>query len=238
MISYLDEVNFSVFSVKETGTPYLALTDRHLQALWFEQRPLLPLTTADGTPLKVLNPGSWNTGEGPAFLNAHICLGEKELKGNIVVSSSLLTQEEGILFVTFDGPASYFPLEKSLFLHSFIAEPIADWFATIDLDRYPYKQYSQTGHCQSFFASLPEKRIAQILSSAAEWHTQQEKTSPVDPEKTNYLKKRFFGESPKGNLLADPQLQKGALQLHNDYCQHYGEDCLGCPFVKRANFVG
>ena len=32
----------SLFLLKETGTPYLALTERHLQILWFEQKALSP----------------------------------------------------------------------------------------------------------------------------------------------------------------------------------------------------
>jgi hypothetical protein len=55
--------------------------------------------------------------------------------------------------------------------------------------------------------------------------------------KSRYLKHRFFGETPKGNLLKKTEIQQGAYQLHRDFCVHYEASCKGCPFVEKYQKV-
>ena len=55
----------------ERGTPEI-LTERHLQALWFDREMRPPILNAsDGTEIRVVDPGIWNQGPGPDF---HSCV--------------------------------------------------------------------------------------------------------------------------------------------------------------------
>lgn len=51
--------------------------------------------------------------------------------------------------------------------------------------------------------------------------------------KTKYLTHRFFGDTPKGQLLNKTNMEQGAYQLHRDFCMHFEASCEGCPFVER-----
>ena len=53
------------------------------------------------------------------------------------------------------------------------------------------------------------------------------------PGKSYYLIHRFFGDTPKGDLLRKAQIEQGAYQLHKDFCVHFEASCEGCPFVER-----
>lgn len=55
--------------------------------------------------------------------------------------------------------------------------------------------------------------------------------------KIKYLNQRFFGESPKLNILKKASVAQGAYQLHHDFCLHYESSCHGCPFVERFKNV-
>ena len=166
-------------------------------------------------------------------------IGKHAQRGNIVVSASLLPKEPAILYVTFEYSPLKVPLSQSIFLQNFLTEPLDKWMASVDLDAYPYKQFQEVGRCAGeLFAHISEERIIQILTSAAQWRKTQGSSDPLDLAKLDYLKHRFFSSSKQGEILNEPLLNEGAQQLHKDYCQHYGGDCAGCPFVKRTNFVG
>lgn len=55
--------------------------------------------------------------------------------------------------------------------------------------------------------------------------------------KTRYLTHRFFGDTPKGEILNKACTEQGAYQLHRDFCLHYEASCEGCPFVDRYKLV-
>lgn len=54
-----------------------------------------------------------------------------------------------------------------------------------------------------------------------------------DSGKVSYLSHRFFGDTPKKQLLKSQISQQGALQIHRDFCMHYEASCVGCPFVEQ-----
>ena len=72
-------------SVAENEESYQFLTERHLQALWYDQKFFEFLKTDDNQPIQVLSPGIWNTEAGPDFLKAHLKIGGVELKGDIEI---------------------------------------------------------------------------------------------------------------------------------------------------------
>lgn len=59
--------------------------------------------------------------------------------------------------------------------------------------------------------------------------------SLIAPEsrKATYLSQRLFNQPTQRNLLKKSCYQQGALQIHQDYCQHYEASCRGCPFPER-----
>lgn len=63
------------FEFNPSGEP---LTERHLQALWYDRdmRPPL-LRDADGVEIRVADPGEWNLGHGPDFKNATLEVGKE-----------------------------------------------------------------------------------------------------------------------------------------------------------------
>ncbi|MBQ3747174.1 MAG: DUF2851 family protein [Kiritimatiellae bacterium] len=65
------------------------LTERHVQAVWYD-RALRPgnLVTRNGYPVRVVHPGDWNLGPGPAFRGAVLYVGNRRLAGDVEVHLS------------------------------------------------------------------------------------------------------------------------------------------------------
>jgi len=65
--------------INETAGRYFPYTERHLHALWFDDR-LRPqnLKTSRGEPVIVENPGRWNLEAGPDFLGAVLLIGREK----------------------------------------------------------------------------------------------------------------------------------------------------------------
>lgn len=52
-------------------------------------------------------------------------------------------------------------------------------------------------------------------------------------KKMLYLSNRFFGNSPKGEMLKKADCLQGAIQLHRDFCTRFETSCEGCDFVEK-----
>jgi hypothetical protein len=70
---------FGSDAVCEASGRYFPYTERHLQALWFDDhlRPI-HLKTSRGEPVTVENPGRWNLEAGPDFLGAVLLIGREK----------------------------------------------------------------------------------------------------------------------------------------------------------------
>ncbi len=188
-------------SVSEKKENYISLTERHLQAVWLEQKYMRPLMTADGEPIKVISPGLWNTEAGPDFLKAHLKIGDKELKGDIEIHLNDASwyahkhhEDERydmvVLHVAFWVPANQNPIisrcgnqVRTTHLENYMTIPLARLVQLIDLDLYPYKRFTGSGQCsQSLFKNLSEEKIEKLFSSAAYWRCE---------KKVEYLQSRF-----------------------------------------------
>src|SRR5947199_203311 len=71
--------------IAERNQAYQYVTERHLQALWLEQKYFKGLMTADQNTIEVLSPGIWNLEAGPDFLKAHLKIGQREYFGDIEI---------------------------------------------------------------------------------------------------------------------------------------------------------
>jgi hypothetical protein len=60
-----------------------------------------------------------------------------------------------------------------------------------------------------------------------------ESLNAPESRKATYLTQRLFHQPTQRELLKKSCYQQGALQIHQDYCQHYEASCRGCPFPDR-----
>lgn len=168
--------------------PTKSLRERHLHAIWAEQKWFLDLMTSQGDRIEVLAPGIWNTGPGPDFIKAELKINGTLLKGDIEIhlhdrgweqhghhhdpryndvilhislyhdSSNRLIQSENGVIIT----QTY--LERRLIL------PIDELIALIDLDLYPHKEYLGSGTCAKvLFSELEDVHIESFFHEAALW---------------------------------------------------------------------
>lgn len=64
----------------------VAIPEKLIQRLWLERSTgIQDLNTTSNLPVKVFHPGKWNPFEGPDFLNAHLLIGDQELRGDIEI---------------------------------------------------------------------------------------------------------------------------------------------------------
>ncbi len=172
--------------VAEKPQRYETITERHIQALWLEQKYFNSLTTPDGQPVFILSPGLWNVEAGPDFLRAHIRIGDREYRGDIEIHLS----QEGwnahghahdpryndvvlhlVLWPARTARATLCANGRSvptIFLEPFLTVPIGRLLRLIDLELYPYKRFTGSGRCsQELFNKEPSARSDQLLRSAA-----------------------------------------------------------------------
>ena len=131
------------------------ITERHVQAIWYDRafRPSA-LYTRRGTPLAVVDPGAWNLGPGPDFLDAVLEVGKerRRVKGDVEVHlhpSDWTFHRHGedpayanvVLHVTWEcgpPPETLPPGAMSLWIGRFIASDPGFSADAIDLGAYPY----------------------------------------------------------------------------------------------------
>lgn len=178
--------------VEEQPQPFLFLTERHLQAMWLEQKYFKNLTTDEGKQIQVLSPGIWNAEAGPDFLKAHLIIDGQEFRGDIELH---LAEESWyhhghqfdprydsvILHVCFWQPVKMQPILTSkshsvhkAYIENHLTVPETRLLKLIDLDLYPYQRFVGSGRCASqLFSSLSHKKTAELLRAAASWRLQQ-----------------------------------------------------------------
>lgn len=150
------------------------LTERHLQAVWYDRR-LRPagLCTRSGVELNVIDPGRWNSGPGPDFLDAVLELGSERriVRGDVEVHlrpgdweahghGSDAAYRRVVLHVTWScGPDPVtLPADAvTVWLGRFLSGSPGFSPAAIDLGAYPYA-HSPSGRrpCESRFAGEPD----------------------------------------------------------------------------------
>lgn len=183
-------------AVAEASSPYLFLSERHLQAIWFEQKYFKGLMTAEGQAIRVVSPGIWNAEAGPDFKKAHIIIGDKAFFGDVEIHLS----DEGWMQHGHHMDARYndVVLHVSLWLPrqqravctkegKTLARAYLEPCLTIskgrllqliDLDLYPYKQFLGSGKCaHSLFKKMPEDNAERLFTKAAAWRLTQKRHS-------------------------------------------------------------
>lgn len=195
-ISYRRLVDSLPLQLADTKYPYTCMTERHLQAIWLEQKYFKNLTTNDGQPVTVIHPGIWNAEAGPDFLKAHLRIGNQELKGDVEIHLADEGwyqhghhEDERYNHVVFHlslrkssqtkdlSTASGNSLIKS-YLEPALSISQARILRLIDLELYPYKKFLGSGSCaQELFKQIPGEMAIALFKSAAEWRLVQKKES-------------------------------------------------------------
>lgn len=179
-------------AVAESPGTYSCITERHIQALWLEQKYFKNLKTFTGLPIRVISPGIWNADAGPDFLKAHLTIGGTEVKGDIEIHLSesswtehkhhedvryndvvlhlcLWNSSKALALKTQNGCSFY-----SAFLESFLTVSPHRLVSLIDLELYPYKKFLGSGRCsKQLFAKLSEQKAVNLFSDAALWRLNQ-----------------------------------------------------------------
>ncbi len=146
-------------AVHENSVRWFPYTERHLQALWFDDslRPA-GLKTSRGEPVTVENPGRWNLEAGPDFLNAVLRVGRERRRVAGDAEIHIFPRDwknhghhadpryESVRFHITWFPD---PVEGSLFPPGTVHIPLCDLsdvdFESIDVAAYPYGEPRASG---------------------------------------------------------------------------------------------
>lgn len=166
---------------------YHHLEERHLQAIWYEQKYLHPLKTIDGKNIEVISPGLWNSGKGADFCKAHLKIDGEEIFGDIeihlheegwkqhrhhedpyyngVVLHLAYWEGKEIKMIKQNGT----PLERVILEKQITLSP-QRLIEKLDLDHYPYKEFLGSGRCaEALFRQMKSDDIQSFFASAAKW---------------------------------------------------------------------
>jgi Protein of unknown function (DUF2851) len=182
----------ALYTAEKSHAP-LFFTERHLQAIWFEQKYFKNLKSTDGKLIEILSPGIWNVEAGPDFQKAHIKIEEHELRGDIEIHLSEDSwyhhqhhlderYNRVILHIVFWETYKRPILTKNgnqvtcAFLENCLTIPETRIVQLIDLDLYPYKRFVGSGKCaHTLFRTLPNEKITHFFKEAANWRLLQKK---------------------------------------------------------------
>ena len=167
-------------TVQEAAGRYFPYTERHLHALWFDDR-LRPgnLKTSHGEPVTVVSPGRWNLEAGPDFQNAVVLLGREQRRVVGDVEIHIFPNDwkhhghqDDLRYDTVRLHLTWFsdPIDELLFppgtVHVACGEACAVDLESIDLAAYPYAE----PRARTVFplAGVDPTDVFQILESAGE----------------------------------------------------------------------
>lgn len=166
---------------------YEMLTERHLQAMWLEQKYFKNLKTSTGEEIEVLSPGIWNEEAGPDFLKAHLKIGGCDYRGDVEIHlTDDSWQQHGhhidrrynqvVFHLSLWHPRQEREI-KSLsntqhifkaYLEDHLTISLNRIIQLIDLDLYPYRKFVGSGQCaHDLYKTLPEADIKELFRKAS-----------------------------------------------------------------------
>lgn len=189
--------------IAETESSYSFVTERHIQALWFEQKYFENLKSLEGEFIDVISPGIWNLGMGPDFLKAHLRINGIDRRGDIEIhlSPDSWYSHEHHKNKNYNNVILHLylwkgKLNKKIYTQSevpIVQVCLGDHLTIqeekivqlIDLELYPYKEFVGSGRCaHSLFSTLSEDKIKKLLQLAADWRLikKKETLSTIDQQ--------------------------------------------------------
>ena len=159
--------------IAEEASNYCALTERHMDVLWYEQKALAPLKTLQNQEVTIVSPGTWNSGDGPAFKNAEIVIEGERYCGDIALhlTADAIGDDNVILNVVFWKPRrpqlSSTPMAVMV---EALPKRYAPLIESIDLALYPYRQFTGSGRCaRELFSQQDSDQLSAFFNGAALW---------------------------------------------------------------------
>ncbi|MEO8376308.1 MAG: DUF2851 family protein [Candidatus Sumerlaeota bacterium] len=158
------------------------IDERVLQAVWCDQM-LRPdaLQTASGKAVEVVEPGRWNTGPGPDFLDARIRIAGEVREGDVEIHVQSgdwrrhghhqdFEYNRVILHVILE-PQDDRPYEEKqngeraerCVIANALEPDLETIRQTVNLSEYPYGRPADLGLCHEQFIRLPEEQLAEFL---------------------------------------------------------------------------
>lgn len=190
----IDQSADDMFFAEKAENIYTFFNERHIQAMWFEQKYFKPLYTSENKPITVISPGIWNAEAGPDFLKAHLLIGNEEFRGDIELH---LTQDSWyhhqhhadprynhvILHISYWHPNAIRPLLTAngrILEHAYLENNLtiseSRIIKLIDLDLYPYKRFVGNGKCaDTLFRKIDAEDSRELFRSAALWRLKQKR---------------------------------------------------------------
>lgn len=172
--------------VAEKSSSYLFFTERHIQAMWLEQKYFRSPTLQSGEQIRVISPGIRNCGAGPDFHKAHIFIGAQEFKGDIEIHFTQTDWEahghfndpnydQVILHVCLWKSSTAYMTRRcdgraipTLFLEDFLTIGLDRISSLIDLEQYPYRKFIGSGRCsRQLFDKIDKEKSSRLLQDAA-----------------------------------------------------------------------
>ncbi|MDX1971412.1 MAG: DUF2851 family protein [Candidatus Sumerlaeia bacterium] len=183
-----DLVRQEVLSVQESngdGDPADSMEERLVQAIWHDQLlDAANLRTASGKVLEVLEPGRWNTGRGPDFLEARLRIAGREVFGDVEIHVTTREWEHHqhqtdfeynrvVLHVCFSATDDrpYDQKQNGERLERLILEPVLQpdletILRTVNPDDYPFGSPADTGLCHRTLSTIPQQKLQDFLLTA------------------------------------------------------------------------
>lgn len=179
------------YQLAESKYPYLYWTERHLQAMWWEQKYFRNLQTSGNLPIEIISPGIWNAEAGPDFLKAHLKIGDQEIKGDVEIhlDDDSWVQQKHHQDVRYDKVILHIslwePNSKNAIVNSKGINIYQTYFENsltisqtrilqlIDLDQYPYRKFLGSIRNSQTVLNSPQEEKEDFFHSEGEWRLTQ-----------------------------------------------------------------
>lgn len=153
-------------------------SERFLQIVWNELYVGTDVVTVDGTPVKILTPGTWNVSAGPDFQNASLVIGGVPIHGDVEIHTRTTDwtrhrhgndplYENVVLHVVWehDGEALHAPAQI-LELKGKLPTAWHVLLQDVEDACYPYARQVGQGQCAVRWALSDDEALRTILASA------------------------------------------------------------------------
>ncbi|SCA63191.1 hypothetical protein SCG7086_AL_00260 [Chlamydiales bacterium SCGC AG-110-P3] len=191
-IDYSSLVDDTPNRLSEEKSHYSLITERHIQAVWLEQKYFRALKTTNNEPITVISPGIWNSEAGPDFLKAHLQIGDRLVRGDVEIHLNddgwvqhghhIDPRYDNVtLHVSLWNPRREHNITTSSgtviacsHLQDHLTIPLARIVNLIDLDLYPYRRFVGSGRCSRIvFGKMNNAQLNIFFHSAAQWRLKQ-----------------------------------------------------------------
>jgi len=173
--------NLSLEKHMENQDHICRFSERFLQITWNEKLLTAQLHCTDGTPVRIISGGLWNSQAGPDFCQAVLLLGDQMARGDVEVHKFTTDwwkhghHEDGrysqvILHLVWEDdcpPDRQPPTDHTLEIRTHLLPNWKNLLSKIDEAFYPYARQVPAGSCSVRWALTDDEAVRSILETAA-----------------------------------------------------------------------